>query len=412
MSVDLKQKEQQKYLVIKDYVDGKLTRKQAATRLRVSLKTVSVLKAGYLLEGKDYFSHNLKNNTPRNRIGSDVEAAIVSCYKTSFGGFNFKHFYEYIEESGLLFELTHGEYIATRTVFRILERSGIVSPQANKRRRKSNQHPTRSRRLGFGELVQMDASNHDWLSLGANYKINLHLAVDDATSQLIGGWFCRTETLFGYYMVFHQILISYGIPGDFYTDKRTVFEYRAGIRKENEHIQFKNACSSLGVGIITTSVAEAKGRVERSFRTHQDRLVSELKLAGITTIAGANEYLVGYMKRHNERYALKMDGSTPIPSVFRPLDKDVDVNKILPVVTTRKILNGNVISFKNKQYHPINDDGSRLLLPVNTQIEVVETLNGKLLIKYGNDYYETQYFANGRLTAHLPPPTHPWRNVR
>jgi hypothetical protein len=258
-------------------------------------------------------------------------------------------------------------------------------------------------------LVQLDASNHDWLSLGASNKINLHLAIDDATSQLLGGYFCRTETLVGYFTIFHQILTSYGIPGEFYTDRRTVFEYRAGLRKEAEHVQFKNACNSIGVGIITTSVAEAKGRVERSFRTHQDRLVSEFKSAGITTIAGANEYLIGYIKRHNERYALKIDNNTS--SVFKPLENSVDVNKLLSVITPRKILNGNVVSFKGKQYYPIEDNGSRLLLPINTKIEIVETFNEKLLIKHNNIYYATQFFTDGRLTAHVPLSTHPWKQT-
>lgn len=410
MSVNLNQKEQQKYLVIKEYVDSNLSRKQAAIRLGVSTKTISVLKAGYLLSGKNYFSHKLKNRTPQNRIGLDVELAILKYYKANYSGFNFKHFYEYTIDSGLLFELTHGEYISARTVFRILERNNITSPQANKRRRKNNQHLTRPRRLSFGELVQLDASNHDWLSLGVSHKINLHLAIDDSTSQLIGGYFCRTETLSGYYIVFRQILTRYGIPRQFYTDKRSVFEYRAGIIKENEHIQFKAACASLGTSIIATSVAQAKGRVERSFRTHQDRLVSELKLAKITTLAGANEYLLGYMKRHNERYALKVDENSP--SAFRSLSDSIDVNKVLSIITPRKILNGNVISFKGKQYYPISNNNKRLLLPLNTQIEIVETLDSRLLIKHGNDYYGTRYFASGRLTAHLPPPTHPWRNGR
>lgn len=406
--MDLSQKEQQKYLVIKEYVSGKATRKQAAIRLSVSLKTVSVLKAGYIKDGKSYFCHKLKNSIPRNRVGINVEAAIVGCYKSSFKRFNFTHFYEYIADSGLLYELTHGEYLTPRTVARILERNGIISPQANKKRRKDNQHPTRPRRLSFGELVQLDASNHDWLSLGPSYKINLHLSIDDATRQLLGGYFCKTETLVGYFTVFHQILTNYGIPGDFYTDRRTVFEYMAGLRKEAEHIQFKNACKSLGVGIIPTSIAQAKGRVERSFRTHQDRLISELELAGITTIEGANEYLVHYVKRHNERYALKIDGN--IPNGFKPLGEFADVNKILSIVTPRKILNGNVISFNGKQYYPIKENGSRLLLPVNLKVEVVEAFNGELLIKHNNVYYTAQYLTDGRLTAHPPPANHPWRN--
>lgn len=407
--MDLNQKEQQKYLTIKNYIGGRLTRKQASIRLDVSLKTVSVLKAGYLKTGKNYFCHGLNGAVPRNRIGLDVENAITGLYRTDFNNFNFTHFYEYIASTGVLYGLAHGEYITARTVARILERNGITSPQANKTRRKSNQHPTRPRRLSFGELVQLDASNHDWLSLGTDRKISLHLAIDDATSQLLGGYFCRTETLIGYFTLLYQILNRYGIPKDFYTDRRTVFEYRAGLRKEDEHIQFKNSCKIFGIGIIATSIAEAKGRVERSFRTHQDRLVNELKLAGTTTIAEANKYLIGYIERHNSKYALK--ASENGSNAFRQLDTSMDINKVLSVVTPRTILNGNVVSFKSRQYYLVKDDGVRLLLPVNTQVEVVETFDEKLFTRYNCDYYEMRYFADGRLTAHLPSSAHPWKQA-
>jgi transposase len=150
--MSLSQKEQQKYLIIKEYINGKLTRKQAANRLSVSLKTISVLKTRYLKFGKDCFSHKLKSAAPRNHIRLDVENAIVNCYKENFSSFNFTHFYEYATDSGLLYELAYGECITARTVARVLERNGIISPQANRKRRKNNQHPTRPRRLSFGEL--------------------------------------------------------------------------------------------------------------------------------------------------------------------------------------------------------------------------------------------------------------------
>jgi len=170
-----------------------------------------------------------------------------------------------------------------------------------------------------------------------------------------------------------------------------------------------DACTQLGIGIITTSVPEAKGRVERSFRTHQDRLVSELRLTGIATIRGVNEYLDGYIKQHNKRYALKqLKGS---PSVFRQLDKNININRILSVVSQRKVLNGNVVSFKKFQYFPIKDDDSTLILPVNTPVDIVETLDGQLLIRCNDSYYQTRCFAEGRLTAHTPSMTHPWKQT-
>src|SRR5680860_104264 len=405
----LNQREQQKYLVIKEYVLGKLSRKQAATKLSVSKKTISILKANYLSRGKDSFSHRLKGVKPANRTRSVVERQIVGCYLDSYNGFNFTHFYEQIEDNGLLYKVTAGEYLSQRSVARILERNSITSPRANRKRRKDYNHPVRSRRTNFGELVQLDASLHDWLSLGPKHKLTLHLAIDDATSKILGGYFCETETLYGYFQLVSQIFTSYGIPVDFYTDRRTVFEFQSGKKKEAEHIQFKNACTQLGIGIITTSVPEAKGRVERSFRTHQDRLVSELRLTGITTIRGVNEYLDGYIKRHNNRYAIEQ--SKDSANAFKQLDKNISLNRILYVVSQRKVLNDNVVSFKKCQYFPIKGDGSPLLLPVNTPVEIVETLDGQLLIRCSDTYYQTQYFADGRLTAHPPSTTHPWKQT-
>jgi hypothetical protein len=407
--MELNQQEKRKYLVIKEYVDGKLSRKQAAVKLNVCAKTISILRSSYLTNGKSAFSHGLKTTVPVNRTRRVVERRIVDCYKGGYIGFNFTHFYEQIETSGLLYKMTDGEYISRRSVARILGRNNLVSPRAKRKRRKDNSHPVRLRRTSFGELVQLDASLHDWLSLGMQHKITLHLAIDDATSNVLAGYFCETETLHGYFQIAYQIFVGYGVPVDFYTDKRTVFEYRSGKRKEAEHIQFKNACNQLGIGIITTSVAQAKGRVERSFRTHQDRLVSELRLAGITTVWQANEYLVGYIRQHNIKYALAHTNSET--DVFRPLDESIEPNKLLSVISQRKILNGNIISFKSCQYLPIKSDGSQLILPVNTPVETIETLDGQLLIRHDSIYYQVQHFANGRLTAHSPPVAHPWKQT-
>jgi hypothetical protein len=252
-------------------------------------------------------------------------------------------------------------------------------------------------------MVQLDASLHDWFSTGC--KATLHLAIDDATSQILAAHFEAQETLRGYYVITYRIIESYGIPGTFYTDRRTVFEFMSGKRKQAEHIQFKQACSQLGIEIITTSVAQAKGRVERSFRTHQDRLVAELKLAGVTTIAEANTYLQDYTTRHNRKFGLPLNDNNS----FRPLDKRININQILCVSTPRSILNGNVISFCSQQLMPVQSDGRPLILAINTKVDVIQTLDGKLLIKHQDEYYMVVKMAEGRLTSHTPPINHPWK---
>ena len=116
-------------------------------------------------------------------------------------------------------------------------------------------------------MLQMDASVHEWFG---NTKTHLHIAIDDCTGMIVGAYFAEQETLNGYYNVFHQILTTYGIPAMFYTDRRTVFEYKKKNTNKIEKdtlTQFGYACHQLGVELKVTSVAQAKGRVERAFQT-------------------------------------------------------------------------------------------------------------------------------------------------
>src|SRR5659263_397664 len=128
-------------------------------------------------------------------------------------------------------------------------------------------HPRRPRCKYFGEMLQMDASLHDWFGKD---KTQLHIAVDDSTGQIVGAYFDHQETLNGYYHLLYQILTTYGIPAMFFTDRRTVFEYKQiknPATEDDTFTQFSYACSRLGIDIKTGSVPQAKGRVERYFQT-------------------------------------------------------------------------------------------------------------------------------------------------
>ena len=139
---------------------------------------------------------------------------------------------------------------------------------------------------------------------------HLHLAIDDASGEVVGAYFDTQETLNGYYNVFYQILSNYGIPSMFYTDRHTVFEYK---RKNNAFddddtfTQFSYACHNLGVVIKTTSITQAKGRIERLNQIFQSRLPVELRRAHITNIEEANEFLKSYLKKFNDKFALHLN---------------------------------------------------------------------------------------------------------
>ncbi len=141
-----------------------------------------------------------------------------------------------------------------------------------------NTYPRKERKKYFGKQIQMDASIHKWFS---NEKYALHLAIDNYTRMIVGGYFQKEETLKRYYHFFEQILNKYGVPYCFFTDNSTIFNYNRSKDKSGPNdvlIQFGYANKILGTSIETSSVSQTKGMIERANETFQSRLVSELKL--------------------------------------------------------------------------------------------------------------------------------------
>ena len=233
--------------------------------------------------------------------------------------------------------------VSVSTIYSILRKEFILSPKAKRSTKKAlkkelkalqsktkskkkvaalqssildleDSHPRRPRCAYFGEMLQMDASLHHWFG---ETKTQLQIAVDDATGAILGAYFDEQGTLNGYYHVLHQILSNYGIPYQFFTDNRTVFEYKkkhvTDIEKDT-FTQFGYTCKQLGIDIRTSSVAQAKGRVERIFGTLQSRLPVELRLACVSSIEEANEFLNSYIKKFNKQFAVFSMNSSIIMS--------------------------------------------------------------------------------------------------
>ena len=185
-------------------------------------------------------------------------------------------------------------------------------------------HPHGEKPKYFGEVIEQDGSIHMWFG---SVKTCLHLAIDKATSTIVGIYFDKQETLNGYYNVLYQILIKYRIPYKFLTDNRTVFNYKSlnpDKRTSDKDVltEYGYACKQLGIELETTSVSQAKGLLERTNGTFQGRLVNELKLHGITTIEEANKYLTEvFVPNFNQRFAMNYK---KFPSVFEtsPAEKN------------------------------------------------------------------------------------------
>lgn len=208
-------------------------------------------------------------------------------------------------------------------------------------------HSRRPRATYMGELIQMDATPFEWIP---GIIWHLHLAIDDATGSVVGGWFDMQETLDSYYHVFHQILITYGIPYKLFTDRRTVFTYKkkkSPSIDEDTYTQFAYACNQLGVELESSSIPQAKGRVERLNQTLQSRLPIEMRLAGIATIEQANKFLNSYVKEFNMKFSLPIHG---IKSVFETQPSDEKINLTLAVLCERTVDTGHCLKYDKKYY--------------------------------------------------------------
>ena len=284
-------------------------------------------------------------------------------------------------------------------------------------------HPRGEKPKYFGELIEQDGSIHQWFG---DIKTCLHLAIDKATSNIVGAWFDKQETLNGYYHVFYQILTNYGIPYKFKTDNRTVFNYMSlnkDKRTSDKDVltQYGYACKQLGVDIETTSVSQAKGLIERTNGTFQGRLVNELKLNGITTIEKANEYLINvFVPYFNSKFAMDYK---KFPSVFEQAPSLEIMNYTLAVLTPRKIDNGNSIKYKNKYYQPYLNNELKCFMP-KTECLVINAFNGDLLVTIDENVYELKELNRNEKVSkefdefveipkqkkkYIPPMSHPWK---
>ena len=445
--VELRMNEQEKYEVIKELVDHNGNKNRASKKLGISRRQVDRLIIKYKEKGKAGFVHGNRNHKPINALNNSISEDIILLYKAKYQDWNYNHFKEFLKKDENI-------DVSYDFIYKTLTKAGFLSPKARKKTKRKyikqkllkekkinlamdneqiesainheialeDSHPRQEKPKYFGEIIEQDGSFHNWFG---DIKSCLHLAIDKATSTIVGAWFDKQETLNGYYHVFYQILTNYGIPYKFLTDNRTVFNYMTlnpDKRTSDKDVltQYGYACKQLGIELETTSVSQAKGLIERTNGTFQGRLVNELKLNGITTIEEANKYLLEvFVPYFNERFAMDY---RKFESVFETSPNEEKINYTLAILTPRKIDNGNSIKYQNKYYQPYQGDNLKCFLP-KTECLVIKAYNGELLVTIDEQVYELKELSrNERFSKefdeiievkekkkYIPSMTHPWK---
>jgi len=393
------QAERDRLIALKKAKKKLIKQSEAARELGVSARQVGRLLARLKEEGDKSVIHGLKGKPSKRRIEEAIETEAVKILSTDvYRGFGPTLAAEYLKKK-------HHLEASKETVRKWMIKGKLWRAKQGRVKEVHLWRPRRSRR---GELVQWDTSEHDWLE-GRGEKLYLIAMIDDATSRL---WarFVRHDSTEENMKVLGSYLEKFGRPVAFYTDKASLFQ-TAGKRRRDEPgvekdpremppTQIDRALRELGITWIAAHSAPAKGRVERSFGTAQDRLVKGMRVAGVKTLEQANRYLEQDYLAWWER-ELTVEPASP-DDAHRPLDRSHSLVASLSHVETRQVRNDYTLRFDAQLYQI--ERGSIVSGLRGSDVRVEKRLDGSMAVRFGERYLSVTGVASA-----WPPRQHPAR---
>ncbi|MEX2483623.1 MAG: ISNCY family transposase [Brumimicrobium sp.] len=325
-------KKQLRIDILSQYVSGKLYYLDAIRALEISERQFRRLVVEFKKEGIRSVMHKNTGKVPPNKFNDARRTKIIRLYKTVYKGMNVTHFMEKLREVEKL------EPPSYSTVRKILFSEKLISPTL---KRKRKPFPRRQRYEREGLMLQIDGSHHRWIP--GLLPCCLSVGIDDATGRILGGTFTKTETTFAAMDVVEEVIQKHGLFQMLYSD-------RAGIYGDNKREGYSNmnrAMRELGIIPVQAYTPQAKGRVERLFKTLQDRLIHEMRLAGVTTLEQANRFLPSYLEKFNKQFGVPAKCSE---AAYRKFSGEVDLDEVFTMIEHRKVQAGEVVSHKSVKY--------------------------------------------------------------
>jgi Winged helix-turn helix len=291
--IQMSDRELSRLRVMIDLTDGRLTPEAAATLMSVGRRQLFRLRRSFASDGPAGLISRKRGRPSNRKRGETFQRTVLALVREHYPDFGPTLAVEKLSER-------HGLQVGVETLRQWMMADGLW---IDRRHRLPSPHQPRRRRECLGELVQIDGSEHAWFE-NRGEMCTLLAFVDDATSRLMQLRFVASESAFDYFRATRDYLETHGKPVAFYSDKHGIFRVNSKDAVGGDRItQFGRALSELNIDIICANSPQAKGRVERAFGTLQDRLVKELRLAGISTIAAANAWLPGFIATHNDRFS-------------------------------------------------------------------------------------------------------------
>src|SRR5271167_1583696 len=336
--VTMSQKEFQRVKVIENAVGGRLSVREASRLLQLSERQVQRLKRRYQPDSVSWVQHGNRGRSMPWAVSLPQQQLILSLARGKYQGFNDSHLAEKLRvEENLA--------LSRETVRRILRAAKLASPQRRRPRKYRSRRPPRPR---FGMMALTDASRHDWLE-GRGPELTLIGFQDDATGQILAAHFqIEAENTVGYLRALRSMIATHGVPLSLYRDRHSIFQRNDAHWSLAEQLvgkqsptQLGRALQELGIQQIPAYSPQAKGRIERAWRTCQDRLVSELRLARATTLPQANAVLDRFCADYNQRFARP---AAEAACDFRSLPRRFDLARCLSLHYQRVVAADHTVS--------------------------------------------------------------------
>jgi len=363
----MSQRERDVVKIMDPVLQGKRTQAEAARLLHLSVRQVRRLQRRLEQEGDAGAVHRLRGRVSNRRLAEDLRETALAKYREHFGDFGPTLACEKLAELDV--------QVSSETLRRWLLAEGLWQP----RRLREAHRQRRARRSCFGELVQMDASLHNWTE-GRGETMILVTMIDDATSRIEAGFY-PAETVESYLDITERWLRKRGRPLALYTDRDSVFQWQSKGRAAEGLTQFGRALATLEIELILAHSPQAKGRVERFFGLAQDRWVKEMRLAGVTTRDQANALVRRHLVPDYNRRFTKQPAETT--DAHRHVNAGQHLAAILCLHHERVVMNDYTVRWSNRlfQLEPPALPGLR-----GSRVTLEERRDGTLKIRFVDQY--------------------------
>jgi hypothetical protein len=404
--ITMSQKELRRLHIIHKILDKRLKQTEAMDFLGLCERQIRRIVKRVRQEGEAGIVHKSRGKPSHNKISEKIKLKVIDLYKDKYKGFG---------------PLLFAEKLSSIEKIKISDetlRNWLIGAKEWTKRRKHKEHRAwRERKHHFGEMIQVDGSHHDWFE-GRGPECVLMGYIDDATGRVFARFY-EYEGTYPFMDSFKRYIYKYGLPYSIYIDKHTTYKStkKPTIEDELENreplSEVGRALKELGVDVIYAHSAQAKGRVERLFRTFQDRLIKEMRLKGIKSIEEANKFLKHYLPAYNRRFNVEPIGKTDL---HRKIPKHINLDSILSIKTERTLRNDFTVAHNRKLYQVLSYTNAK-------KVTVEERTNGKIFITSKGRQLSCKeialrpkkkeeskpYVSLEPKRPYIPPLEHPWK---